>query len=153
MNITTKRNIIAGAAAMPLLPAAALAVPVTLPLLQVVAYATPADPALAAFRRWHPAFMAYITAANRPDDCPIVDVAEEAHDAAMFPLFDAIATTPAGLAGQLRLAFYTFGDVRLGGDWDNPNDYQFGADGWGKAERLMCSMLTGAERMAKEVSS
>ena len=129
----------------------ALAAPVTLPLLPVSAFAASVDPAVEAFRRWHPAFMAYITAANRPDcpdDCPIVDAAEEAHDAAMLPFFDVIATTPAGLAGQLRLAFYTFGEVPLGGDWDNPKDYQFGADGWGQAERLMCSMLAGAERMA-----
>ncbi len=37
MTTTTRRNIIAGAAALPLLPA--LAVPVTLPLLPVAAYA------------------------------------------------------------------------------------------------------------------
>jgi len=148
---TTRRTVLVGAAAMPLLPAAALAAPVTQPLLPASAFAQPADPAVEAFRRWHPAFMAYITAANRPDcpdHYPIVDAAEEAHDAAMLPFFDVIATTPAGLAGQLRLAFYTFGEVPLGGDWDNPKDYQFGADGWGQAERLMCSMLAGAERMA-----
>ena len=45
MHTTTRRNVIAGAATLPLLPAAALAASVTLPLLPVSAYATPADPA------------------------------------------------------------------------------------------------------------
>ena len=40
---TTRRTVIAGAAALPLLPAAALAVPVTLPLLPVPAFATPGN--------------------------------------------------------------------------------------------------------------
>ncbi len=53
MNTTTRRKVIAGAAALPLLPAAALAVPVTLPLLPVSAYAQPATAAerLAKFKR------------------------------------------------------------------------------------------------------
>ncbi len=42
MNTTTRRKVIAGAAALPLLPAAA-----TLP-----AFATPADPAVVAYRTW-----------------------------------------------------------------------------------------------------
>ena len=99
--------------------------------------------------------MAYITAANRPDcpdDCPIVDAAEEAHDAAMLPFFDVIATTPAGLAGQLRLAFYTFGEVPLGGDWDNPDDYEVGGFGYDQGRRLLLSMLAGAEGMAEGAS-
>ncbi len=37
-NTTTRRTVLAGAAALPLLPAAALAVPVTLPLLPVSAF-------------------------------------------------------------------------------------------------------------------
>ena len=41
-NTITRRTTLAGAAALPLLPAAALAVPVTLPLLPVSAFATPA---------------------------------------------------------------------------------------------------------------
>ncbi len=51
MTTTTRRNIIAGAAALPLLPA--LAVPVTLPLLPVASYAQPAnDPAVEAYEEW-----------------------------------------------------------------------------------------------------
>ena len=42
-NQTTRRNIIAGVAALPLLPATALAVSVTPPLLPVSAFATPAN--------------------------------------------------------------------------------------------------------------
>ena len=49
MTSTTRRNIIVGAAALPLLPA--LAASVTLPLLPVSAYASPADPAVEAFRQ------------------------------------------------------------------------------------------------------
>ena len=49
-NQTTRRNIITGAAALPLLPATALAVPVTLPLLPVSALAAHADPAVEAYR-------------------------------------------------------------------------------------------------------
>ncbi len=46
---TTRRKVIAGAAALPLLPA--LAVPVTLPLLPVSAFAQPADDPAAAAER------------------------------------------------------------------------------------------------------
>ena len=47
---TTRRNVIAGAAALPLLPAAALAAPGSLPSLPASAYAAPADPAVKAYR-------------------------------------------------------------------------------------------------------
>ena len=46
----TRRTALAGAAVMPVLPATALAASVTLPLLPVSAYASPADPAVEAFR-------------------------------------------------------------------------------------------------------
>ena len=42
-NQTTRRNVITGAAALPLLPAAALAASVTLPLLPVAAFAMPGN--------------------------------------------------------------------------------------------------------------
>ena len=43
MNTTTRRKVLSGAAALPLLPAVALAVPATLPLLPVPAFATPGN--------------------------------------------------------------------------------------------------------------
>ncbi len=68
MSNLTRRTALAGAAALPLLPAAALAAPVTLP-----AYATPADPAVEAFRTWCAANGAYERSFDRPhvpDDVP-----------------------------------------------------------------------------------
>ena len=59
MNTITRRNIITGAAALPFLPASALAAPVTLPLLPVSAYAQPADPAVEAYRLWRATYGAF----------------------------------------------------------------------------------------------
>ena len=47
---TTRRAILAGGAALPLMPAAALAAPGSLPSLPASAYAAPADPAVKAYR-------------------------------------------------------------------------------------------------------
>ena len=63
----------------------ALAVPVTLPLLPVSAFATPADPTVAAFRAWRAAFIAYERSFDRPhvaDDDPIMNAACKAEWAA-----------------------------------------------------------------------
>jgi hypothetical protein len=65
MTTTTRRNIIAGAAAMPLLPA--LAVPVTLPLLPVSAFAAPGNATDYHWQRYHAAKAAF-EAANRDHD-------------------------------------------------------------------------------------
>ena len=145
-NQTTRRNIIAGAAALPLLPAAALAVPVTLP-----AFATPADPAVAAYRTWRAANGAYERSFDRPhvpDDDPIMNAAGDAALAANLALCDSIATTPAGLAGQVRLALYTFGELQLGEDWLNPDNYEVDGFGYDQGRRLLRSMLAGADGMA-----
>ncbi len=50
----------------------ALAVPVTLPLLPVSAFATPADPAVAAYREWLAAYHANdaFLAAGKDDETP-----------------------------------------------------------------------------------
>ena len=70
MTTTTRRKILAGAAALPLLPAAALAASAALP---VASYATPADPAVEAYREWCAANGAYERSFDRPhvpDDDP-----------------------------------------------------------------------------------
>ena len=131
----------------------AIAVPVTLPLLPIAAYATPADPAVEAYRVWRAAEEAFERSYDRPgdlpDDDPIVKAAYDAHLAAILALCDTTATTPEGLAGQVRHAFYTFGDVGLNGDWHNPEEYQIDGFGWDQGGRLLRSMLAGAEGMAK----
>ena len=91
---------------MPLLPATALAVPVTLPLLPVASYAQPGDPAVAAYRKWLVANEAYERSFDRPyvpDDDPMMNATGDAALAANLALCDTIATTPEGLAGQVHL--------------------------------------------------
>ncbi len=129
----------------------ALAVPVTLPLLPVSAFATPADPAVEAYRTWRIANSAYERSFDRPhvpDDDPIMNAAGDAALAANLALCDTIATTPEGLAGQVRLALYTFGELQLGENWLNPDNYEVDGFGYDQGRRLLRSMLAGAERMA-----
>ncbi len=131
----------------------ALAASATLPLLPVAAFATPADPAVEAYRTWCAANGAYERSFDRPhvpDDDPIMNAAGDAALSANLALCDSIATTPAGLAGQVRLALYTFGELQLGEDWLNPDNYEVDGFGYDQGKRLLRSMLTGAERMARE---
>ena len=133
----------------------ALAASVTLPLLPVSAYATPADPAVAAYREWRAALVAYVRSFDRhdvPDDDPVMNATGDAELAANLALCDAIATTPEGLAGQVHLALYTFGELQLGEDWLNPNAYEVEGFGYDQGRRLLLSMLTGTERMAGSAS-
>ncbi len=130
----------------------ALAVPVTLPLLPVSAYAAPADPAVEAYRVWRAAFIAYEQSLERPDipeGCPIVVAAERAEWDNMVRLASIVATTPAGIAGQLRVGLGLFGcALDAGSDLGNPADYQFGNCRDDMDGRLYRNMLAGAERMA-----
>ncbi len=133
----------------------ALAVPVTLPLLPVSAFAQPADPAVEAYRTWRIANGAYERSFDRPhvpDDDPIMNAAGDAALAANLALCDTIATTPEGLAGQVRLALYTFGELQLGEDWLNPDNYEVDGFGYDQGRRLLLSMLAGAESMAGGMS-
>ncbi len=98
----------------------AIAASVSLPLLPVASYATPADPAVEAYRTWRIANDAYERSFDRPhvpDDDPILNAAGDAALAANLALCDTIATTPEGLEGQVHLALYTFGELQLGEDW------------------------------------
>ena len=63
MNTITRRTALAGAAALPLLPGAALAASATLP---ASALAQPADPAVEAYRAWRAANGAYERSFDRP---------------------------------------------------------------------------------------
>ncbi len=152
MNTTTRRTILAGAAALPLLPAAALAVPVTLPLLPVSALATPADPAVEASRVCRAAFIAYVRSFDRPnlaDDDPIMLAAQGADWAAKVRLASVIATSPAGLAGQLRVGLGIFGDLVCSESrFEDPAAYQFDNCRDDMDGRLYRNMLAGAEGMA-----
>ena len=142
MNTTTRRKVLSGAAALPLLPA-------TLPAYATPA--TPADPAIEAYRTWCAANGAYERSFDRPhvpDDDPIMNAAGDAALAANLALCDTIATTPEGLAGQVRLALYTFGELQLGEDWLNPDNYEIEGFGYDQGRRLLRSMLAGAENMA-----
>ncbi len=61
---------------------------------------------------------------------------------------DTVATTPAGLAKQLLVAFYTFGEVGGDDDWHCPALYEPESFHHIHGKRLLLSMLAGAERMA-----
>jgi hypothetical protein len=47
-----------------------------------------------------------------------------------------------------QVALYTFGEIELGGDWHNPDDYQVGGFGYDQGRRLLLAMLAGAEGLA-----
>ncbi len=128
-----------------------LAASVTLPLLPATAYAAPADPTVEAYWAWRAAHEAYEQSLNRldwPDGCPIVKAAHDQEFAARGVLSDAVATTPAGIAYQVRFAFDVFGELSSADDdMDNPDDFTF--ENWGDdlERRLLKSMLAGAENM------
>ena len=130
----------------------ALAVPVTLPLLPVSAYAKPADPAVEAYRAWRAAFVAYERSWDRPhvpDDDPIMNAACEAEWQAKGVCANLIPATPEGLAGQLRMGLGVFGDLFLASaDPNNPADYLFDNCRDDLDGRLYRNILAGAERMA-----
>ncbi len=155
MTTTTRRNIIAGAAALPLLPA--LAVPVTLPLLPVSAFATPAnDPAVEAYEEWRKAYRAFLVAMKTwpEDDDPVVDAADHAERAAATKFAETVPTTLAGLAAQIAFAPYCFGQVNSDDDdWTEPGNYSFGNWLCDDREDALCrSMQAGIKQIAEAAS-
>jgi hypothetical protein len=78
----------------------ALAASVTLPLLPVTAYATPADLAVEAYREWRAAYDANAASIDSgvDNDTPEGQVLSNREWASRLALSDAVATTPAGLA-------------------------------------------------------
>ena len=139
---TTRRTILA----------AAVAVPVTLPLFPVASYAQPADPVVKAYRELIAAYGANdaFLATGRDDMHPEGKVLLDRVWAARFTLSDAVATTPAGLALQIRFAFVVFGDSGYDGDIENLDDFTFDNIAENQEGRLLRSMLTAAENMAGE---
>jgi hypothetical protein len=98
-NPITRRTALAGAGALPLLP--------------VSAYAGTDDPAVKAYEQWRAAYDAFSRAFDRSDNqdgCPILKATHDQEFAARLALSDAVATTPAGLARQVRFAFDVFGE-------------------------------------------
>ena len=137
MNITTRRAVIAAS--------------VTLPLLPVASFATPADPAVEAYRTWRAAYGVRDTFLNSHDNwnTPEVQDVQDREWAARAAISDAIATTPAGIACQVRFAFDAFGQLSSNeGSIDNPDDFEFGRWIDDLERRLLVSMLAGAEGMA-----
>ncbi len=133
----------------------ALAVPVTLPLLPLASYAQPDDPAVAAYQEWRAAFDVYNNSFNDPRALVSDDFVQPFHDrelAAHRALCDTIATTPAGLAKQVRAAFYVFGEVNRDDDWHSPTLYEADSFNHIHGKQLLLSMLAGAEKMAEVAS-
>ncbi len=127
----------------------ALAVPVTLPLLPVSAFAgTADDPVLVAHAEWQQVFRTWCALLKTNDEeCPMLIAADDAEIVAQRAVARAVATTPEGLAAQIRFAFYSFGDIRRGGDWDNPADYRvdsFGAIRLASAGTCSVPPITGS---------
>ena len=73
---------------------------------------------------------------------------KRAFSLARLALSDTVATTPAGLALQLRFAFAVFGDPGYDGDIENPDDFTFDDVAEDQEGRLLRSMLAAAENMA-----
>ena len=131
----------------------ALAMPVTLPLLPVSAYAAPADPLLAALPEWQAIRADYLRALenfadleSRYGNCS--PESEVYHDGRVNDLqdrmiacecrmADMVATTAAGMAGQLRVMAFAFGH------------FDKAADGETEAQ-FVRSLLAAAENLAGE---
>ena len=133
--------------------AAAAALPVTLPLLPVSAFAAPADPAIEAYEEWRKAYRAFLVALKtRPDDDdPVVDAADQAEHAAAMKFTETVPTTLAGLAAQIAFMPYAFGQANSDDDdWTEPGNYDFG--NWLRDDReaaLCRSMRAGIKQMAE----
>ncbi|MEO1471266.1 MAG: hypothetical protein AAFV86_19655, partial [Pseudomonadota bacterium] len=102
------------------------------------------DPALTAYQAWREADRARHAYCDRGEDIP--EAEQDIEFEALSALADTVATTPAGLAAQVRVSFELFGDLRRHGDAENPDDYFF--DGWRDEEdgRMLRTILEGAER-------
>ena len=153
MSIITRRTAIAGAATLPLLPAAALAAGGRLgKFRQLSLFAQPADPAVAAHRDWLAAYDAndVFLAAGKDDETPEGLAMYNRVWAARLALSDVVATTPAGLALQIRFAFVMFGDLGYGGDIESLDDFTFDNVAENQEGRLLRFMLAAAENMAGE---
>ena len=129
----------------------ALAVPVTLPLLPLTAYAAPADPVVVAYNVWlgldaERRRLQNVYAELEDRHGPVAKEAEAYSTEFITPachqrrvieecISEMVATTPAGLAAQLTIA------VDILGCGEGPACYE-------TEDRLLLAALAGAERMA-----
>jgi hypothetical protein len=85
----------------------ALAVPITLPLLPVSAYAGADDPAIEAYEEWRKACGTFLAALKTQyDDDPVLNAADHAERAAATKFAETVPTTLAGLAAQISFTPY-----------------------------------------------
>ena len=139
-----RRHLLAGAAALPF---AGLAVDVK---SQNIYSSAAQDPAVRAFQIWRAAWQAENDHLGSTDEweTPEAQQISAAEWEARKTLAETVATTPAGIAGQLWLALEMFGTFHPDGDRDDPESYAFNS--W-KDEidgQLMRNMLAGAQRLA-----
>lgn len=104
------------------------------------------DPAIVPSRAWRDADRAQRVYCDRGEDIPQAEA--DAEFEALSAIADQVATTPAGLAAQIRAAFEVFGDLRRHSNPEDPNHYVF--EGWQDDVdgRLLRSLLEGAERLS-----
>ena len=136
-----RRHLLAGAAALPF---SGIGVDVG----ASYNYGTADDPAVRAFHIWRDAWQALDSAYRHDDDEEKQDRLHDVEWAARKALAEAVATTPAGIVCQLRVALDTFGELEPDADPDDPESYDF--NGW-KDEfdgKLMRNLLAGAQRLA-----
>ncbi len=135
----------------------ALAASVSLPLLPVSAYATPADdPAVEAYEEWRKAYRAFLVAMKtRPeDDDPVMAAADHAERAAAMKFTKTVPTTLAGLAAQIAFTPYCFGQVNSDDDdWTEPGNYSFGNWLCDEREDALCRSMQAGIKLIAEAQS
>jgi len=138
----TRRAALAGSAALPLAPAAAMA-----SSSSTTSLGAEPDPLPALYAEW-------IEAINAANACEHdLDTLEglpfqQRVEALEGQLFSLVPTTPEGLAAKLRFAGQVFGEVWLGGDYANLDDYNFWKWPEGEEHTFLYSPLAYAERLA-----
>ena len=128
----------------------ALAVPVTLPLLPVSAYAESTDPAVNLYEEWRQAYRAFLFALTSQHDEPVIDAAENVERAIAVKLVETVPSSLAGLACQIAFMPYCFGQVNSDDDdWTEPGNYDFGNWLCDDREAALCrSMQTSIKQIA-----
>ena len=138
-----RRHLLAGAAAMPLAGMAAD--------VQAFPHLTDDDPAVRAFHAWRAAWQAdheFVYASDDYDHDPEHIRLHDAEWEALTALAGTIATTPAGLVGQMTAALDLIGTMMAGGKLGDPDSYTFGDVKDDLDGKMLKSMLIGAQRLA-----
>ena len=147
----TRRATLAGSAALPFAGLAAQVKGANLPSFRA-GNSGADDPAVRAFQVWRDAWLAHTGwfkgRADWADDDPEEKRLHDAEWEARKTLAETVATTPAGFLGQVILALDTFGDMNVGGELWNPENYSFGEWKDDLDGKLLTSMLASAQRLA-----